>query len=194
MENHGLIIRQLRKLAGLTLQSAAKKLGKSTGWLSEVENGRGLARLTESEFNRIVEMLDGAKHKAMFRIWVANHKNRERTLKTFDGAVLKHIRNKKELTVREAARSLGVSHGYLSKLENGTAPVSVEMRNRLLDAYGYSPWSWKNLATDPVRSKAVPLRYKLDILLADLSEKQTEMVFNFVQGIVQPKGADSRSN
>lgn len=186
MENHGLIIRQLRRLAGLTIHAAAKKLDRSVGWLSEVENGRGKARLTEREFERIVGLLDGAKHRASFRIWVANYKNRERVAKTFDGAVLKHIRVKKELTVRKAARLLGVSHGYLSKIENGTAPITLDMRNRILAAYGYSSSIWKNFATDPVRSKAVPLRYKLDILLSGLSEKEIEVVFNFTLSLVQP--------
>jgi transcriptional regulator with XRE-family HTH domain len=194
MENHGLIIRQLRKRAGLTIHAAAKKLDRSVGWLSEVENGRGAARLTEREFERIVDALDGAKHRALFRIWVANHKNRARAAKTFDGAVLKFIRVKKELGLIEAAQETGLSVGYLSKIETGAKPVTVEMRNRILAAYGYSPSSWKNLATDPVRSKAVPLRYKLEILLSGLSERQIETVFDFVQSVTQPQAQDSSFN
>jgi transcriptional regulator with XRE-family HTH domain len=194
MENHGLIIRNLRKLAGLSVRATAKKIGRSTGWLSEIENSRGKARLTEREFERIVALLDGAKHRASFRIWVANHKNRERTVKTFEGAVLKFIRIKKGLGLVAGAKATRLSVGYLSKIETGAKPVTLEMRNRILKAYGYSPSSWKNLATDPVRSKAVPLRYKLDILLNDLSEKEVEAVFNFARSIVQPQAMDLATN
>ena len=36
MENYGVIIRHLRLLAGLSVQQAARKLGRSIGWLSEI--------------------------------------------------------------------------------------------------------------------------------------------------------------
>lgn len=184
MENHGIIIRHLRKLAGLDVRAAALKIGKSTGWLSEVENNRGKARLTETEFQRIVELLDGARHRSMFKIWVANQKNRERAQTTFEGAVLKYIRIKKELSLYDAARACRISPSYLSKIECGLKSVRLEMRNRVLLAYGYSPSSWKNLATDPVRSKAVPLDFKLKILLSQIPESRLEVVFNFIQDVV----------
>jgi transcriptional regulator with XRE-family HTH domain len=94
MENYGVIIRHLRALARMSVRETAQKIQRSIGWLSEIENNSGTARLTESEFDRIVELLEGNKHKAMFRTWVATYKNRERLDKTFDGAVLKFIRIK----------------------------------------------------------------------------------------------------
>ncbi len=181
MENYGVIIQHLRTLAGLSVRDAAKKINRSNGWLSEIENSSGTARITESEFNRIVEVLDGTKHKAMFRTWAANFRNRERVEKTFDGAVLKFIRIKKEIDLRKASKLTGLSIGYISKLETGIKPVSFEMRNRIMIGYGYSPSSFKNLSTDPVRSKAVPLLYKLEILLNELPMGQIESVFQFVQ-------------
>ena len=57
MENHGLIIRHLRLLAGLSVQLTAEKIGRSKGWISEIENNTGNCKLTESEFNRIVGAL-----------------------------------------------------------------------------------------------------------------------------------------
>jgi transcriptional regulator with XRE-family HTH domain len=179
MENYGVIIRHLRNLAELDVRAAALKIGKSTGWLSEIENNRGKSRLTEIEFQNIVERLGGTRHRSMFKIWVANQKNRERACTTFEGAVLKHIRTKKKLSLQESAQLCSLSFGYLSKIECGLKPVTLEMRNRILTAYGYSPSSWKNLATDPIRSKAVPRSYKLEILLNQLSEEQIAEIFDF---------------
>jgi transcriptional regulator with XRE-family HTH domain len=148
--------------------------------LSEVENGRGKARLSDREFDRIVGLVDGAKHREMFRTWVANHKNAERVDRTFDGAVLKFIREKKDLTLSDAARASNLSAAYLSKLERGLRPLTAELRKRLMLAYGYNPSSFKNLTADPIRSKAVPLIYKLEILLGQMSEKKLENVFEYM--------------
>lgn len=135
MENYGVIIRHLRTLAGLSVRDTAKKVGRSIGWLSEIENNCGTARLSEPEFNRIVEQLGGSKHRALFKTWAANHRNRERIEKTFDGAVLKFIRIKKGIDLRKASKLTGLSVGYISKLENGLKPVTLEMRNRLMVGY-----------------------------------------------------------
>lgn len=185
MENYGLIIRHLRHLAGLTVQLAAKKLDRSAGWLSAIENNTGACRLTESEFDSIVERLDGAKHRAMFKTWTANYKNRERAEKTFDGAALKYIRIKKELSLAAAKKLTGLSISYISEIENGIKPVSLEMRNQIMVAYGYSPSSFKNLSKDPVRSKAVPTLYKLEILLNRLRSEQIEAVFQHAQTLIK---------
>jgi transcriptional regulator with XRE-family HTH domain len=184
MENHGVIIQHLRILAKLTIQQTAKKIGKSVGWLSEIENNKGLSRLTEREFDRIIALLDGNKHRAIFKTWVANHKNSERSNKVFDGAVLRYIRQRKELDLKAAAKAAGLSVGYISKLETGLKAMTLEMRNRLMIAYGYSPSSFRNLSADPIRSRAVPSSYKLEILLNSLKDEQIEAVFRTVQNLL----------
>lgn len=183
MDNAGVIIQHLRTLAGLSVRETATKIKRSVGWLSEIENSRGTARINEHEFNRIVDALGGAKQRALFKTWVANAKNRERLDTTFDGAVLKFIRVKKEISLEEASKLTKLSSSYLSKLENGLKPVTLEMRNRIMVGYGYSPSSFKNLATDPVRSKTVPLRYKLEILLNELDSDKINSVFEFVKNL-----------
>jgi hypothetical protein len=50
-----------------------------------------------------------------------------------------------------------------------------------MGAYGYSPSSFKNLSTDPVRSKVVPALFKLKILLGNMSEDQIEAVFSYAK-------------
>ena len=184
MESYGVIIQHLRALAGLSVQITAKKIGRSKGWLSEVENNHGNSRVTESEFNRIVDLLDGSKHRAMFKTWAATAKNRDQVAKTFDGAVLKYIRLRKEITLAKASQLTGLSTAYLSKIETGVKSVTLEMRNKIMVGYGYSPSSFKNLSTDPMRSKAVPLKFKLDILLHSMPEKRVEQVFKFVQELL----------
>jgi transcriptional regulator with XRE-family HTH domain len=179
MQNYGLIIHHLRLLAGLSVQQTAKRIERSTGWLSEVENGYGRSRLREEEFNRIVEVLDGQKHKSMFMTWVASYKKREKSDKTFDGAVLKFIRIKKSFSLKKAAMITGVSAAQISKLETGMKPVTHEIRDQIMIAYGYSPSSFKNLSTDPVRSKVVPPSYKLSILINSLPDEQIESIFQF---------------
>lgn len=177
LENHGLIIRELRKLQGLSVRKAAQKLNRGLGWLSEIENCKGTARLTEDEFDRIVTALDGSRHKNMFRTWVASHLHEERINKTFDGAVLKFIRVKKGLDLQRASELAEISRGYLCKLENGSKPMTLQLRYRIMRAYGYNPKSFKNLATDPVRSKVVPLAYKFKIWLSTLTPEQTEAFY-----------------
>ena len=131
MENYGLIIRHLRRLAGLSVQLTAKKIGRSNGWISEVENNTGNCKLTESEFNRIVELLDGTRYKSMFKTWVATYKNRDETAKTYDGAVLRFIRLKKGFDLATASKLVGLSLSYLSKIETGAKPVALKCEIRL---------------------------------------------------------------
>ena len=106
----------------------------------------------------------------MFKTWAATYKNRDRTAKAYDGAVLRFIRLKKGYDLAKASK-LGLSLSYISKIETGAKPVSLEMRNQIMTGYGYSPSSFKNLSTDPVRSKAVPCQLKVEILLHALQLK-----------------------
>lgn len=178
LENHGIILRTLRKRKDLSIQKAAKMIGKSPGWLCEVETGGGTCRLSPSEFDRIVDLLGGSKERAMFKTWIANFKNQQKISKVYDGAILKFIRLKKGFSLTTASAKLGLSKGYLSKLENGLMPISLDRRIEMMKAYGYSPSSFKNLSTDPVRSKAVPNSFKFEILLQNISSEAAEAIFS----------------
>jgi len=167
--------------AGLSVQEFARKIKKSVGWVSQVENGVGDCRISEAELDRIVELLGAKKHREMFRTWVANHRNAERINQTFDGAVLKFIRIKKQIRLVDAAKKIGVSTPHLSKIERGLRPITIDQRKKIMSAYGYSPSSFKNLSTDPVRSKAVPASLKLEIIMARLSAGQIEAVYNYAR-------------
>lgn len=177
LDNHGIIIRHLREENGMSVRKCAATIGRSIGWLSEIENQSGTAKLTEFEFERIIKILGGQHKRALFKTWIANHKNKQKGDKTLDGAVLKHIRKKKKLTLAEAAQVTGLSAGYLSKLEHGLKPVCLDLRKKIMAAYGYQPSSFKNLSTDPVKSKAVPTMYRLNILLQKATDEDIEQIF-----------------
>lgn len=177
LENHGIILRELRRRSEFSVQKAAQMIQKSTGWLSEVETGGGTCRLTSSEFERILKILGGTNFRPMFKTWIANHKNQEKVSKVFDGAVLRYIRVKKGFSLTAAAKQMGFSKGYLSRLETGASPMTLKLRNKIMKVYGYSPSSFKNLSTDPVRSKVVPSKYKFDIFLRALSPEEAEIIF-----------------
>lgn len=176
-ENYGSIIRILRKRSGYSIQNAAKMIQKSAGWLCEVENSVGTSRLSPSEFDRVVDLLGGSKDRHMFKTWIAGMKNQDRVSKIFDGAVLKFIRIKKGLSLTAGARMVGISKGYLSKLETGIAPITLERRNQIMRVYGYSLSSFKNWGTDPNRSKAVPNSFKFEILLHSISPEAADKIF-----------------
>lgn len=180
MHNYGLILKQLRQLNGDSLKTAAKKIQKSVGWLSEIENGHGHSKLKQIEFERIVKLFGGEKHRELFKTWVALEKTKDKTDRTLDGAVLRHVREKCDLTLIQASEKIGISKRYLSNMENGHKPIKFEMRNRIMRAYGYSPTSFRNLSANEKRSKSVPVRYKINSLLNQLEDMDLQLIFEFI--------------
>lgn len=168
------------------MKEAAQRIGRSPGWLSEVENGKGAARLMPSEFERIVQAYGGEKYKRQFAIWIAQSKAPPAPPKdmAFSGAILKHLRKKAKLTLFEAAKRIGVSRAYLSALETGRRPVLTHTRNQLMGIYGYSPSSFKNFASEDKRAKNIPIRYKLDLLLFTMDTAGIECLFEKAQELL----------
>ena len=177
MNNYGLILKQLRALSGDSLKTAAHKIGKSVGWLSEVENGRGLSRLRPEEFERIVILFNGDKHRELFKTWVAVEKTKYKTDRSLDGAVLKYIREKRELSLVEAAQKIGISVRHICFLENGRRLIDPDLKDRAMKAYGYTPSSFRNFSRDPKRSQAVPVRYKIIALINQLKQRDLEEIY-----------------
>ena len=97
----------------------------------------------------------------------------------FDGAILRYLRIKAKLSIEEAAIKVGLSRPHLGNIERGRRSVSTALRNELLGVYGYSSSSYRNFTTEDKRAKNIPVRFKLDILIAQMSEETTEKVFAF---------------
>lgn len=179
MNHYGVILRKLREISRLPIKEAAKRIERSAGWLSEIENGKGAARIHPQEFERIVAAYGGEPYRKQFGIWVAKQHKPDKANQevSYNGAVLKYLRKKAKLTIEEAAKRVSLSNCYLSYLENGVKPLSLELRNRLLSIYGYSPSSFKNFTTEDKRGKNIPLRYKLEILLGQMDDQGLERLF-----------------
>ena len=188
--NNGVIIRHLRKLEGLNVREFSKKIGRSHGWLSDVENCTGKCHAPKEELDRIVEVLGAAKHRPMFRTWVANSKKFDHVDRSMEGAVLKHVRLKKGLTLDELAAKVTLSKWQLSRIENGHTAPTVEQRKEVLTACGYSPSSFKNLYFDPERSKRVSARFKLDILLNRLSEANILQILKYAESLIEVSSSE----
>lgn len=56
MGSLGADLRALRKTKGLTLTDLAERLGKSVGWLSQIE--RGISKLSSEDVDRLAEVFD----------------------------------------------------------------------------------------------------------------------------------------
>jgi len=181
MEHYGVVLRKLRELNQLSIKEAAKHIKRSAGWLSEIENEKGSARIYPLEFERIVAAYNGEAHRPQFGIWVAKAYKPEPTKKEicFGGSILRYLRKKAQKSLDTASQEVGLSKAYLSYIETGVKPLSLELRNRLVRSYGYSPSSFKNFATEDKRAKNIPVRYKLDLLLKRMDESKIEMVFAY---------------
>ena len=189
MNHHGLILCKLRELNHFTIKQAATYIGRSAGWLSSVESGQGACRIHLEEFNRIVTAYNGDRHRKHFSMWIANAQ--KASIKSegiqFTGSILKYLRKKAQLSLDQVAAKVGFSIAYLSYLENGVKPLTPDLRDKLTVLYGYSPKSFRNFRNNETRAKNIPSRYKLDLLIKQLSDEQLEKILVFaVQSISKP--------
>jgi len=192
MNNYGVILKKLRLVNGLTIKVAAKKIGKSTGWICEAENAKGATRIFPDEFERVVIAYGGDTYRKQFGGWIAKASQQDRiglSDPSFGGSVLKYLRTKKGMSLKAAAIQVGISYSYLSYLETGKKHLSPAQRDRLMKVYGYSPSSFKNFASEDKRAKNVPIRFKLDALLKQLSSEKIETIFKFALETAQSQTA-----
>ena len=180
MKEQGVVLKRLRKLQGLTLRQAGVKIGKSVGWLSEIENDRGRATISDQEFDRIIEAYEGQKYKSSFGGWVRMEKDKLSPVETnLDGAIYKHMRTKARLSIRAAAKILNISTGKLCKIEAGNCELTKGFKDILLAAYGYSPVSFKNFRLSGSQSQAVGMKLRLNVLIRMMDNQQIERMFHF---------------
>ncbi|MER2513213.1 MAG: helix-turn-helix transcriptional regulator [Nitrosomonas ureae] len=182
MDHYGVILRKLRELKRLPIKQAAKHIGRSAGWLSEVENGRGYARLRPAEFERIVEAYGGEMYRKHFGLWIAKSKSPtplDSENVCLNGAILKYLRKKAKMTLAQAGQSVGLSGRTISAMELGKRTIRPELKDQLTRLYGYSPSSFKNFTTEDKRAKNIPALYKLNLLIHQLDPANIERVFAF---------------
>ena len=190
MDNYGVVLKRLRVEKSIPIKRAAKLINKSVGWLSEIENGKGFARICQSEFERIVSAYGGNVERQKFSGWIATDtKGHAKPSLCFDGAILKFLREKSAFSLEKAAQALKIHKTDLSKIENGWRPISVKKRNQILEVYGYSPASFKNFNSEDKRSKNVPARFKINIVLNRLNETSLLEVLKFALSLTNGSSA-----
>jgi transcriptional regulator with XRE-family HTH domain len=187
MNHYGVILRQLRLRNQLQMKEAARRVGKSTGWLSQAENGKGKARLQPQEFERIVTAYGGEAYRKQFGQWIAlSHRLRSPAKDIcLGGAVLKFLRKKAKFSLEAAAKDSGLSKSYLSRIETGSKSLPQPLWDKLMKLYGYSPSSFKNFTTEDKRAKNVPARYRLTALLNQMDDSRIEKILGFSLSILE---------
>ena len=61
-----------------------------------------------------------------------------------DGAIYKFLRTKKcQFHVNHGVQKIGISKGYLSKIEHGKKIPNKVLKEKILATYGYQLGSWK---------------------------------------------------
>ena len=94
------IARRRRRLSqGALVAQLSPRISRNS--LSEIENGKGAARIHPQEFERIVAAYEGEPYRKQFGIWAARAHKPEPTLRdtSFAGAVLKFLRKKAKMPV-----------------------------------------------------------------------------------------------
>ena len=187
MDKQRVILKQLRIVNGYKIKEAATLVGRSAGWLSEIESHSGASTLRPKEYERIYHIYNGDRYKKQFGVWLRNSaQNVAKPKHNFDGAIYHFLRTyKAKVTQNQAAKMIGVSTGYLSKIENGEKRVNDSLKAKILAAYGYKVSSFRNFATADKRAKSVPTSYRLSILIRSLRESEIEALFEFALTLSQ---------
>jgi transcriptional regulator with XRE-family HTH domain len=186
MNSYGVILVNIMKRNALSYREVSTKVGRSLGWLNQVIKGQ--RELTQAEFCEILNHLNIKNDPKRFASWVASSQRlTQHQVTSFDGAILKFLRQKKGLKLEQVSSKLEISISYLSKIENGQKPVSKTKRDQLLGLYGYSPSSFKNFNTKDKRAESIPPQFKLNILLQGMTQNQVTEVLNFANQLIQEK-------
>ena len=89
-------------------------------------------------------------------------------------ALVKWLREKKNLTREELARELGVSHGFIGQLERGVSKLSYEMMSKLINKYNIDAnMFFGKIQKDETYASKHTARYARE-KLAQVSEKAIE--------------------
>lgn len=180
MKNRGVVLRKLRQVNKLNLKQAANVIGCSVGWLSGIENESAKCRIDDGEYQRILALYNSEQHKKLIHACLSQTKTTEiRKAISYDGPILKYLRLKSKKTIFAVAIESGYSESLITQIEHGRRKASLELRNRLIKIYNYSPESFKNFYSRDKRALNVPARYYLKVILSHLTEETVLKVFDF---------------
>ena len=123
-------LRIFRERRGLTLQEVASRSGLSRSYISEIENGKKQPSL------KTLEALAGALNVALEALMPEGDLEVDAEADNPLGDRLRLARERKGMSLAEAAEAAGISVSYLSEIERGQAQPAVETLRLLAQVVG----------------------------------------------------------
>lgn len=184
MNDYSVILKKIRTNKKITIKQAANLTGRGAGWISEIENGKARAVIDHTEFKRIVKCYDAEDELKRFQLWANNQKRNPAKTVWYEGAIYKHLRLKKELSLVDAAKLIGISKSQLSNIESSTRKAKPEIRTKILEAYGHKQASFQNYIKKKERVQSIPVELRLKLLLKKFETESLEKVFKYAHTLL----------
>ncbi|NLA58389.1 MAG: transcriptional regulator [Firmicutes bacterium] len=147
----------------MTLQEVASRSGLSRSYLSELENGKKQPSI------KTLEALAGALNVAIDALMPAEDMEGESEAGSSLGDRLRLARERKGMSLAEAAEAAGISVSYLSDIERGQALPAVETLRLLAEVVGLPLSQAFHCGT--IGDKVRMLRERLGLSRAELAER-----------------------
>jgi len=98
------------------------------------------------------------------------------------GRRVQAARKAAKLTLKDAAKKLGITFDHLSKVENGSARASFELIIEMANGFGVSPMTFFMFEGEETDEKV--LRRKIERLLKKYSAKQLAQIYRYLTFMV----------
>lgn len=155
-------LRIFRERRGLTLQEVASRSGLSRSYISEIENGKKQPSL------KTLEALAGALNVALEALMPEGDLEVDAEADNPLGDRLRLARERKGMSLAEAAEAAGISVSYLSEIERGQAQPAVETLRLLAQVVGLPLSQVFHCGT--IGDKVRMLRERLGLSRAELAQ------------------------
>jgi len=149
-----------------------------------VENNKPRAKITKTEFDRILQAYGASNDIRKHQLQINASKRSDSCRVWYEGAILKHLRKRSNLDLKAAAKLIGISLGYLSNLENSHKPIDIELRKKILCAYGYKKSSYRNYTNKKSRLNSISIQSRMTAIINNLDKNKLEMVFQYASELV----------
>ena len=174
MNHRSVILKKIRQDKKLTLRQAAPVINRSSGWLSEVENNKKRAFIDEKEFKRIISCYQAEADLKRYQLWAATQRKQQNKRNWFEGAIFKHLRKKRGLSLAEASSRLGISKSHLANIEASRKIVTAECKEKIFVAYNYKRSSYYNFTNIESHRNSIDVELRLKSLLSNMKKDQLE--------------------